>query len=256
MKTRNQSVFLKNLWIAAFAAGIIMGAVNLGHAGTDGTAGGTHKVEAMRGNPSPGQRKSSGQVWHGATQAEWTQRFWQWYMTIPLGVGPANDATGAQCAINQSGPVWFIGAPLGSTFTRSCTIPKGKAILAPIINFINDYPCPDPTFQPAPNQTLEDFLIAGTTPIIDGVTVHVAELDGRALPDQRITAGLFSFTGAADLAPSFDPCVTGSPQLGVTDGYFLFIDPPSVGQHTLHIQSELPSWGLSTDGTFILTITK
>ena len=116
-------------------------------------------------------------MWRGATQAEWTQRFWQWYMSIPVGVGPLNDTDGTQCGINQNGSVWFIGGPVGSTFTRSCTIPKGKAILAPILNYINDYPCPDPTFQPASGQTLEDFLVTGVTPIIDGVTVHTAYLE-------------------------------------------------------------------------------
>jgi hypothetical protein len=176
-------------------------------------------------------------------------------MSIPLGVGPSNDATGAQCGINQTGPVWLIGGPLGSTFERSCTIPKGKAILAPIADFINDYPCPaPPPFEPAPGTSLEDFLITGVTPIIDGVTVHTAELDGRTLLERRVTTGLFSFTGAVDLV-ALDPCVTGSPQVGVSDGYFIFIEPPSVGEHLLHIHSELPSFGFSSDGTYHLNIT-
>jgi len=199
---------------------------------------------------------SSRVTWHGATRAEWTQRWWQWWMSIPLGVGPTNDATGAQCGINQSGPVWFIGGPLGSMFERSCTIPKGKAILAPIVDFINDYPCPaPPSFEPAPGQTLEDFLITGVTPIVDGVTVHTAELDKRPLRELRITTGLLSFTGAVDLI-SLDPCVTGSPQVGVSDGYFIFIEPLSAGAHDLHIHSEFPAWGLSSDGTYHLNISE
>jgi hypothetical protein len=152
--------------------------------------------------------------------------------------------------------VWFIGGALGGTFSYSCTIPKGKAILSPIVDFNNDYPCPYP-FEPAKGETLEDFLTTGVTPILDGVTVHTAELDGKPLKERRITSTLFSFIGAADLAaPETDPCVTGSPQVGVSDGYFLFIEPLSVGHHILHIHSEIPSWNLSNDGTYDLNITE
>jgi hypothetical protein len=208
--------------------------------------------------------KPSKSTWHDATYEEWTQRGWQWIYSIPLGVSPWKDTTGVQCGINQSGPVWFIGGPIGSTFRVSCTIPKGKAILAPIIDFNNDYPCPVPKkkphdyvpFEPATDQTLEDYLTMTVTSAIDGVTIHKAELDGKPLHDLRVPAGLFSFTGAASLAPEIDPCVTGSPQVGVSDGYFVFIEPQSVGHHILHIHSELPSWGLSSDGTYDLNITE
>ena len=259
MKSNSQGC-LKKVLITAIAVGSIMGGVGSGYADTDGTTGGKlHRLGAIHGNSTTsfdlGNRKYSGSIWHGAAQAEWTQRWWQWWMSIPLGVSPTNDTEGAQCGINQSEPVWFIGGPLFGTFTRSCTIPKGKAILSPIVDYINDYPCRlDPAFKPAPGQTLENFLITGVTPIIDGFTVHTAELDGRTLHERRITTDLFSFTGAADLV-ALDTCVTGSPQLGVSDGYFIFIEPLSVGQHTLHIHSELPGSSPS-DGTYNLTITE
>jgi hypothetical protein len=173
-------------------------------------------------------------------------------MSIPVNVGPATDKTGIHCGINQSGPVWFLGAPLGGTNTLSCTIPAGKVILAPAATFINDYPCPDdPSFEPAPGQTLEDFLTEGVTPIIDSFSSEV-ELDGHPLRVHRVTAGLQSFTGAKDIV-SIDKCVTGSPQLGVVDGQYVLIGPLSHGLHILHIHIDSPLFG-SSDNTFHLTI--
>lgn len=144
-----------------------------------------------------------------------------------------------------------LGAPIGGTNTLSCTIPVGKLILAPAATFLNDYPCPNPSVEPAPGQTLEDFLTQGVTPIIDSVSAAV-ELDGRPVKLHRVTAGLRSFTGAKDIA-SIDPCVTGSPQLGVADGQYAVIGPLSPGLHMLHIHVDSPVFG-SSDNTIRLTI--
>ena len=263
-KKTNWTPFL----MSAVVAVCILAVSGTGNAATFGGS-----IPPSSTNPTSVQRRVSAfttanvnpiSTWYGASYEEWTQRGWRWIYSIPLGVSPWKDTTGVQCGINQSGPVWFIGGPIGSTFRVSCNIPKGKAILSPIIDFNNDYPCPVPKkkpkdyvpFEPATDQTLADFLTMTTTSLIDGVTVHKAELDGKPLNDLRVPAGLFSFTGAASLAPEIDSCVTGSPQVGVSDGYFLFIEPLSVGHHILHIHSELPSWNLSSDGTYDLNITQ
>ena len=208
------------------------------------------KSASLSGSSRQGDAEA-GIVIRGASLAKWTQRFWNRFMSIPVNVGPATDKTGIQCAINQAGPVWFLGAPLGGTNTLSCTIPAGKVILAPAVTFINDYPCPDPSFEPAPGQTLEDFLTLGVTPLIDSFSVAV-ELDGKPLKVSRVTAGLQSFTGAKDIV-SIDPCVTGSPQLGVADGQYAVIRPLSPGLHILHIHIDSPFFG-SSDNTFRLTV--
>jgi hypothetical protein len=51
---------------------------------------------------------------------------------------------------------------LAGTNTLACTIPAGKVDPgASSLRLINDYPCPDPSFEPAAGQTLEDFLTQG-----------------------------------------------------------------------------------------------
>ncbi len=168
---------------------------------------------------------------------------------MPANVNPSLD-DGTNCGINQDGPVWFLGGPISPNFSRTCTIPHGKAILSPIANFINDYPCPDPAFKPAAGQTLEDFLAAGIADLVIQ-TSGQAILDGKLLKAQRLTTTLFGFTGAASLS-ALDPCVTGSPQVGVSDGYYVFIEPLARGDHVLQITSNGP-FGPS-NGTFTLKI--
>ena len=65
---------------------------------------------------------------------------------VELGVGRGSRqqpglvvhaANAAECAVGQSGPVWFLGGPVSGEEEpeeRNCTVPAGKAILVPIIN--------------------------------------------------------------------------------------------------------------------------
>lgn len=89
--------------------------------------------------------------WQGSNYRDIAETWTRWLLSIPLGPDPLGSAeTGINCGINQSGPVWFLAAPGGANYTRTCTVPAGKALAMPVMSYINDYPCPDPTFQPAP----------------------------------------------------------------------------------------------------------
>ena len=87
----------------------------------------------------------------------------------------------------SDGPVWFLpavpGSTLGTNISRSCTIPRGRAIMLQMSSALNDYPCPDPNFQPAPGQSLYDFLIDAIKPLFEGVTGFVVTLDGVNIQD-------------------------------------------------------------------------
>src|SRR5262245_57834604 len=69
---------------------------------------------------------------YGNTYGEWSARWWQWLMAIPATTNPNFDATGATCAVGQVGPVWFLAGTfgtLGTSVTRNCAVPAGKALL-------------------------------------------------------------------------------------------------------------------------------
>jgi hypothetical protein len=158
------------------------------------------------------------------------------------------DTTGIDCDVYQSksGPVWFLAGTNGFDATRQCAIPVGRMIFFPIINWINDYPCPDPQFQPGPKQSLEQFLTIGYGPYIgarqyaDHVTAASASLDGVAVQDlllppetskYRVTSSIFNFNGDPSLQV-LDPCV-GPKHKGVSDGYWIMLKPLPAGPHTL-----------------------
>ncbi len=197
----------------------------------------------------------------GMTYGEWGAAWWQWAMSIPDKVNPILDPDGSQCAVAQQGPVWFLagsGGTLPSPVVRKCTIPAGKAIFIPIVNIFNDYPCPDPAFQPAVGQSIESFLAEGAKKIIDAVDLLEADLDDEPVTDldkYRGASRMVQFTGAANLNQVFDACITGSPQLGVSDGFWLMVKPFSVArEHTLRIKGGISTFPFVTEVTYHLTI--
>ncbi|MEY2875559.1 MAG: hypothetical protein RLZZ373_2930 [Pseudomonadota bacterium] len=190
-------------------------------------------------------------AWRGRSHAEWAQSFWRWTLSIPFNANPA--IVGGDCEVNQEGPVWFLVGPLGGSFSRTCTVPVGKAILAPVAVFLSDYPCPSPpAFEPAPGQTFADFLGGGLIPLIESYSVVEARLNGRSLKPRRITTRTFGFTAAADLK-AVDGCLTGSPQVGLSDGFFVTIEPLPRGDHILQLRSVSGILGM-TEGTFTLKV--
>jgi len=151
--------------------------------------------------------------------------------------------TGADCAVGQEGPLWFLPAVPGSHFgthvTRTCTIPHELAIHLQMASALNDYPCPDPTFQPAPGQSLYDFLISAIRPLFDGETGFEVTLDGVSVVDplsyRETSDDLFYFKADPSMT-AFDPCVTGKRQAAVIDGFYLLFKPLEPGQHVIEIK--------------------
>jgi hypothetical protein len=180
---------------------------------------------------SPAEYADGRQMIGAHSLASLTAQFWRWNYSIPVGVDPGSDTTGVNCGINQEGDVWFLAGPASGDSTASCTVPNDKTIVAAVYTSIDDYPCPDSTFQPPPGQSLEDFLTQDDQQFVDG-EITAAYLDGRPLKSMRIKSGLFKFTAAANHVVS-DPCVTGSPQLAVSDGFFVFVEPLHPGDHVL-----------------------
>ena len=218
------------------------------HEGTEGHGG--------QGNPTV--IPPDGTVM-GKTYAEWGVAWWQWALINPCATSVVSDPDGRFGADNQSGQVWFLAG--GTPTTRTLSVPAGKFLFFPLINVNNDYPCPDPNFHPDPGQSLEDFLTNGNATYfgaktyINATTALQVEIDGQSLGSlfsYRATSGLFTFTGNADLATCFDPCIQGVPQSGVADGYWLMLAPMSPGPHTIHFVATNPYF--SQEETYHLTV--
>lgn len=178
----------------------------------------------------------------GTSMERWSERLWQWVYSIPTAQNPLLDTTGADCGVQQpSGPVWYLPPVVGpggtASFTRTCTVPQGKALLVLTSGVLNDYPCPGPGFQPADGQTLYEFLLAGAQGGPNSITAQSLVLDGVKLKhifDYRATSDdLFDVTGDLSLQSSLDGCITGSPQPAVSDAFVIMLKPLAAGSHTL-----------------------
>jgi hypothetical protein len=173
---------------------------------------------------------------YGASMVTWSERWWQWLLETPAATNPFLDPTGAECAVAQQGKAWYLAPFIGGSATRSCTIPSGKALLVNLSGILNDYPCPDPSFQPAPGQSLEDFLAAGAKAVVDGVNELTLTIDGVTVPnpfDYRVRSPLFYFQGDASLQTQVDACITGAQQPAVSDGFWVMVKPLPSGSHVL-----------------------
>jgi len=175
---------------------------------------------------------------YGFGMDTWAENWWRWELGIPAAENPLLSPT-ADCSVNQSGPVFFIPpVTVGSTNrVRNCTIEHGKAIAVLLSSVLNDYPCPDPTFQPAPGQSLFDFLLAGAVAGNGDIAEIDVTLDGQPLKDMLdyhfASERLMFFKGDLSLQSSVDSCITGNFQPAAVDAYLILFKPLRPGHHTI-----------------------
>jgi hypothetical protein len=70
---------------------------------------------------------------HGKTHGEWSAAWSKWAYEAPTSKNPFLDVTGVNCAVGQSGHVWFLAGtffvgPATSPVVRTCTIPAGERL--------------------------------------------------------------------------------------------------------------------------------
>ncbi len=167
----------------------------------------------------------------GRSWEDWSAIWWQWCSTEPEESNPVADKTGELCNKNQHDPdVWFLAGTFGGKAERTCTIPFGKAILFPIINDLISY-------AEYNRLKTESELRSYAKSDLDEATVYKATVDGmelQNLQNYRVQSRLFSFIILPD-----DPAgVPAGPTVGVSDGYWVFLKPLSIGQHTIHFTGE------------------
>jgi len=163
----------------------------------------------------------------GKSYTQWGVEFWKWEVGFDCssifgaGVQPQNFP--GVFILQQSGNV---------------TIPSNLAILVSAGTVIDDYPCVDTSFHPAPGETLEHFLTRDAIAVDGAYSNQTVIIDGNTITgmsNYHIVSPMFNFTGNHDLVNCLDPCITGTVQQGVVVGTFVMIKPLSIGTHTIHI---------------------
>jgi hypothetical protein len=175
---------------------------------------------------------------YGSSMTTWAENWWRWVYSIPAPVNPFLSLT-SDCGEEQRGPVFFIPPfPVGGkNLTRFCTVGSDKAIGVSPSTVLNDFPCPDPTFKPAPGQSLFDFLLAGAVDANGDIAEIDVTLDGEplgdVLGDHFASDNLMFFKGDLSLQTTLDSCVTGQFQPAAVDAYFILLKPLRPGHHVL-----------------------
>jgi hypothetical protein len=196
---------------------------------------------------------------YGATYAEWSARYFQWFLSFPMAVNPATDETGERCGYGQSGPVFFLaggmpipfevgGTPPAATGVRACTVPAGTALLLHVLGANCSTVEPPPFFGRD-----EAELRACAKALLDLPSVLTATVDGVAIPDltrYRVQSPLFRVALPADNWLGVPPATAEA----VADGYWLLLAPLPPGEHEIRFGGYVPDIGIGLEVTYRLTV--
>jgi hypothetical protein len=213
----------------------------------------TLPTAAQSGNPNPGVLPPNSSP-QGMTYGEWSAKWFKWAYEPPPAQSPVLDSTGANCAVGQSGAVWFLAGTLfppgPPAVVRKCTIPAGRMLFFPIGNGF----CAGDGF---PNGFADERACA--TGFAKGLSGYRAEVDNVSI---NALQGDVEHNYYRALSPEFDlvlgtdnifgaPAGTYSP--GAGDGVYLMLAPLSPSRHTIHFHADI-SGGGQIDATYNLTV--
>jgi hypothetical protein len=163
----------------------------------------------------------------GTSQDDWSREWWQWAASFTDHESPVADTTGRRCRSKQSGAVWFLAGTYGTQRTiRTCTVPAGKYLFFPLINYVI-FP------QSEDSLTCEDAKATAAEATAD-VSALVLEVDGKVFKNlsahRQATGDCFDLDARGDggIAPS------------AANGYYIMLKPLSRGTHTLNFGGILP----------------
>jgi hypothetical protein len=151
--------------------------------------------------------------------------WWQWVNRKRWGAQAFQDPTGAQCALNQRGAVWFLAGTDGTDAAlRRCRVPYGKYVFLPVITML---------VTSRPGEVL-DCRTAQSLAARNNEHAIATEisLDGRRfeLAGLRIRSECFN---AYELADYLRAKEEYSPS--ASDGYWLMFPPLPPGKHVLRV---------------------
>ena len=165
---------------------------------------------------------------HGKSYGQWSVGWWQWqeanFPDFAFGDGLVD------CALGQSGPVWYLGGTGGGFAERTCAEPLGKHthLFIPLVNasiFNEDPLCPDNFCTVEEKREILDGLFSENPPgVFESVACDLQiEVDGTpavySTPIVRVQSPTFSYADDDET---------------VSDGVWVMLDALSRGDHVIH----------------------
>lgn len=172
----------------------------------------------------------------GASQEEWSKRWWQWALSFDDDDSPLADRDGRLCAEGQSGPVWFLAGTYGTARTvRSCRVPAGKTLFFPLINYV--------TLEPDDQDESCAALKQRAAALTPAPTALVLEVNGKRFKGlaahRQATRRCFHITEDDDTRAA-------------GNGFYVALGPLKKGRYTLNFGGILP--GMSQAVTYTLDV--
>jgi hypothetical protein len=166
----------------------------------------------------------------GTDQAEWSRRWWQWAGSFEHSESPVADTSGELCAGKQEGDVWFLAGTYGTRRTiRTCTVPRGKHLFFPLINYV---------VAPGTNGSTNCMsVMSAAARMTEQVSSLVLVVDGIRYTElakhRQPTLGCF------DLGERAEPKRRVFPS--AANGYYVMLQPLPAGRHRLEFGGALAS---------------
>jgi len=142
--------------------------------------------------------------------AELQGTWWTWAASEPEETNPVADDDGSACGRNQPEDVWFLAGTFGGEAERECTVPEGRPIAFPLVNYFGDA------------QDCTAFMDdAEGTALLDGSPVEPEVHEGESITVRGLEGN----------------AVTGARERFTTTGCGLWVQLPALGlgQHILKI---------------------
>jgi hypothetical protein len=190
----------------------------------------------------------------GNTYGEFSAAWWQWAYGLPDENHPVVAEGEVDCSYGQSGRVWFLAGTTGGVKERICTVPVGKPVLYPLINFgwVNE-----PGDCGRPEGCTVDEKRGELNALIDTYVCNLySTVDGKPTVQIEVESPTF----LAELNND----VFGLPaglidEESVADGFWVLLPPLSAGEHVLDFGGQLcdpgtgdPFWTIGA--TYNLTV--
>jgi hypothetical protein len=154
-------------------------------------------------------------------------RWWTWAASEPESTNPVSDPTGKFCDRNQPQDVWFLAGTFGGTVQRTCQVPAGRPLAAPLVNWV------------ATKAECEAFLADAK---------GEAVLDGKPVPPELLRDTDVLVTGVAGNPVTHEEGSFASDACGL----WVRLPPLEPGAHTLTIRGSSGGFATGVDYTLIV----
>jgi hypothetical protein len=157
---------------------------------------------------------------YGISFEEWTVLWWKWLMDTPKKINPTSDLVGDKAYRNQPElDVFFLCQTIEGSHpepVRNISLPTGKSIFMPIINWIS--------ISDVDGRTYEDLVNKASEKIeeVANLDLKINELSlDLDLRNFRVCSGLFNHVLLENNIFDLPPGVRSF----VSDGYWIFLKP-------------------------------